>query len=192
MTKPGYLYVLTQPSDLDLYKIGVTILHPEERLAQHNCNYQEYAGRIVKETGQRWSLKTFIPVADPYWAESAFWSATPFCVMPYRGGIEVEKMEWPLVLAGLEAARSAGIRRPPSPRTIPIKNGDWMAKQLEGTGIVMLGRYSGLVRGMEFRCEKGHVFKDSPGLVATLKSCPCCVDWGWLRGPRSGLRLSLR
>src|SRR5512138_2623790 len=104
MTKPGYLYVLTHPSDPDLYKIGVTILHPEERLAQHNCNHQEYAGRIVKETGQKWSLKTFIPVADPYWAESALWGATSLSVMPYRGGIEVEKMEWPLVLAGLESA----------------------------------------------------------------------------------------
>jgi hypothetical protein len=50
--KPGYLYVLVHPSDPDLYKIGVTILHPEERLAQHNLQYDEYAGRIVKETGQ--------------------------------------------------------------------------------------------------------------------------------------------
>ena len=34
--KSGYLYVLVHPSDPDLYKIGVTILRPEKRLAQHN------------------------------------------------------------------------------------------------------------------------------------------------------------
>ena len=31
--KAGYLYVLVHPSDLDLYKIGVTVLRPEKRLA---------------------------------------------------------------------------------------------------------------------------------------------------------------
>jgi T5orf172 domain len=40
--KSGYLYVLVHPSDPDLYKIGVTILHPEKRLAQHNYNFEEY------------------------------------------------------------------------------------------------------------------------------------------------------
>jgi hypothetical protein len=35
----------------------------------------------------------------------------------------------------------------------------------------------------------GHVFKESPGVVAYRKSCPCCVEWsywsdrGW--GPES-------
>jgi hypothetical protein len=40
--RSGYLYVLAHPSDPDLYKIGVTILHPEKRLAQHNYNFEEY------------------------------------------------------------------------------------------------------------------------------------------------------
>lgn len=89
--KPGYLYILVHPSDTDLYKVGVTILHPKERLAQHNRNHEEYAGRIVKETGQEWELKTYIAVPDPYWAEKAFWGATHFPEIPFRRGIEVEK-----------------------------------------------------------------------------------------------------
>ena len=90
--KSGYLYVLVHPSDPDLYKIGQTTCHPEKRLAQHNSNYKEYTGQIVKETGQKWELKTYIAVPDPYWAESVFWDATPLAVIPFRRGIEVEKM----------------------------------------------------------------------------------------------------
>jgi hypothetical protein len=51
--KSGHLYVLTHPSNPKLYKIGVTIKHPKERLNEHNQNYEEYAGQIVKETGQK-------------------------------------------------------------------------------------------------------------------------------------------
>ena len=75
--KSGYLYVLVHPSDPDLYKIGVTILHPEKRLAQHNSQFDKYAGQVVKETGQKWEIKKFIAVPDPYWAEKVFWGATP-------------------------------------------------------------------------------------------------------------------
>ncbi len=183
--KSGYLYVLVHPSDPRLYKIGVTTKPPEKRLTEHNCNYEEYAGQIVKETGQKWELKTYIAVPDPYWAEAAFWGATPFPDIPYRGGIEVEKMEWELVQAGLDAAKKAGIR---PPRIKPVRNREWMINQLEGTGITMIGRYRGLVTGVEFQCQKGHVFKESSGLVANRKSCPCCVDWNWLSGRRRGLR----
>jgi hypothetical protein len=187
--KSGYLYVLVHPSDPDLYKIGVTVLHPEKRLAQHNRHHEEYAGKIVKETGQNWELKTYIEVTDPYWAEKAFWGATHFSVIPYLRGLEVQNMEWQMVQKGLDAAVQAGVR---PARTSSVRNSEWMLKQLEGTGITMIGRYSGLLRGMEFQCEKGHVFKDSPGLVANLKSCPCCVDWGYSIGFRRGLRASLR
>ncbi|MEW6292584.1 MAG: GIY-YIG nuclease family protein [Pseudomonadota bacterium] len=189
--KPGYLYVLAHPSDPDLYKIGVTILDPEKRLAQHNSQHQEHAGRIVKESGQKWVLKTYIAVLDPYWAERAFWEATHLPDIPYRGGVEVEKMEWQLVQKGLDAAMKAGVRPGPL-REKPVRNREWMQKQLEGTGITMISRYAGLVRGMEFRCEKGHIFKESAGVVANRKTCPCCVDWNWLSGPRKGLRASLR
>lgn len=87
--KSGYLYVLVHPSDPDLYKIGVTILHPEKRLAQHNYHYEKHAGKIVKDTGRKWELKTYIAVPDPYWAEKAFWAATMVADMPFRGGIEL-------------------------------------------------------------------------------------------------------
>ena len=74
--KSGYLYVLVHPSDPDLYKVGQTTRHPQERLVQHNSNYSEHAGRIVKKTGQKWELKTYIAVPDPNWAETIFWGAT--------------------------------------------------------------------------------------------------------------------
>jgi hypothetical protein len=189
--RSGYLYVLVHPSDPDLYKIGVTILQPEKRLAQHNRLYEEYAGRIVKETGQKWELRTYIAVPDVYWAERAFWGATPFPEIPFREGVEVERMEWQLVLKGLDAAVKAGIRPPPTPPVRPVRNRDWMLKQLEGSGISMIGRYCGLVTGVEFQCENGHVFKESPGLLANKKSCPCCVDWNFTIGYRKGLRASV-
>jgi hypothetical protein len=67
-----------------------------------------------------------------------------------------------------------------------------MQGQLNGTGITMLGHYAGLIKSMEFQCSKGHIFKESAGVVADRKSCPCCVDWNWLSGPRKGIRASLR
>ena len=169
--KSGFLYVLVHPSDPDLYKIGVTVLHPEKRLAQHNSQHDKYAGQIVKETGQKWELKIYIAVPDPYWAERAFWGATPFPDIPYRNGIEIERMEWQLVLDGLEAGKKAGVRPPPSK---PTRNREWMINQLKGSGIRMIGHYRGLVTGVEFECDRGHVFKESPGLVSNRKSCPYC------------------
>jgi T5orf172 domain-containing protein len=186
--KSGYLYVLVHPSDPYLYKIGVTIKKPDQRLAEHNTIYTELTGRIVKETGQKWELKEYIAVPDPYWAEAVFWGATGIADMPGGATIEVQKMEWKWVQAGLEAVKKAGVRPGPRPRFGPVRNREWMINQLEGTGITMIGRYRGLVTGVEFQCEKGHVFKESAGLVANRKSCPCCVDWNWLSGPRRGLR----
>jgi hypothetical protein len=58
----------------------VTILQPEKRLAQHNSQHGKHAGRIVKETGQKWELKTCIEVADPYWSERAFWATLPLSI----------------------------------------------------------------------------------------------------------------
>jgi hypothetical protein len=186
----GYLYVLAHPSDPDLYKIGVTVLHPEKRLDQDNRNFEEYAGKIVKETGQNWELKTYIAVPDPYWAEKAFWGATPFPNIPGLRGIEVLRMEWQLVQKGLNAAQIAGVRSPPLPPTSPVRNREWMLTQLEGTGITMIGRYGGLIRHTEFQCAKGHVFKESAGHLSYRKSCPCCVVWHW--GLKDfGLRTSL-
>lgn len=78
---------------------------------------------------------------------------------------------------GLNAAKKAGVRPLPPPRTTPVRNREWMLEQLEGTGITMVSPNQGLVTSVEFQCEKGHVFKESPGVVANRKSCPCCVDW---------------
>jgi hypothetical protein len=189
--KSGYLYVLVHPSDPDLYKIGVTILHPEKRLAQHNSQYEKYAGKTVKETGQKWQLKKYIAVPDPYHAEKAFWGATWVADIPFRGGVEIFKMDWATVQAGLDAAENAGVRLPPAPRTKPMHDREWMIDQLEGTGITIVDRYRGFARHIEFQCAKGHVFKEIPGVLRLFKSCPCCVDWN-SGGSRQGMRASLR
>ncbi|WP_093300042.1 hypothetical protein ABL840_37370 [Variovorax sp. NFACC27] len=108
----------------------MTILEPGERLAQHNRNFDEYAGKIVKETGQPWELKTYIEVTAPYCAEKTFWGATPWSVIPFRGSVEVRKMEWKWVQQGLDAATKAGERPPPPPRRTPARNREWMVDQL--------------------------------------------------------------
>lgn len=185
--KSGYLYVLTHPSDPDLYKIGVTTLTPEIRLAQHNQQLDKCAGQVVKETGLKWELKTFIEVADHYWAEKAFWSATNVSLIPFRGGEEVWKMDWSSVEAGLAAARSAGTR--PTKSAKLVRNREWMLNQLEGTGITMLTRYGGLLVKIEFQCAKGHIFIETPIPVAERKTCPCCEEWQdwWSKGLRNSL-----
>lgn len=185
--KPGFLYVLTHPSDANLYKVGVTILSPEKRLAQHNQQLEKYAGMVVKETGLKWEIKTVLEVEDPYWAEKAFWSATWVSDVPFRGGTEVWKMDWATVELGLAAAKKAGVR--PSKPAKLVRNRDWMLKQLEGTGITMLSKYGGLLKKIEFQCEKGHIFVDNPTPVAERKTCPCCVEWQnwWGKGLRKSL-----
>lgn len=112
-SKSGYLYVLTHPSDSRLYKIGQTTCRPEKRLAEHNSNYKEYTGKVVKDTGQKWKIETYIAVPDPYYAESAFWEAIPVGLRPGRKGIEVMQMPSGWVKEGLIAAKKAGIRPPP-------------------------------------------------------------------------------
>jgi hypothetical protein len=170
--KSGYIYVLVHPSDPLLVKIGQTTRKPEERLAEHNSNYTELTGQIVKETGQKWELKEYIAVPDPAWAEAVLWE-----YIHRFGKEEVVRMEWKWVQECLDVAKKAGVRPPPKPRSTPVRNREWMIKQLEGTGITMIGRYRGLVTGVEFQCAKGHVFKESAGVVAYGKSCPlCCME----------------
>jgi hypothetical protein len=175
MMKSGYLYVLVHPSDPDLYKVGQTTRRPEKRLIEHNSNYAEYAGQIVKETGQKWELKTYIAVPDPNWAETVFWGATGLAVLPFRGGIEVERMEWKVVQAGLEAAKKAGVR-PPEPMP------DWvyaytasMRKRLEGRGIILIGHVKSMVSERNnFQCSNGHEWRTIPNNVAEGEGCPQC------------------
>jgi hypothetical protein len=173
--KPGYLYVLVHPSDPDLYKVGVTILHPKARLAQHNRQYEEYAGKVVKGTGQKWELKTYIAVPDPYWAESVFWGATGWADVPFRGGVEVQRMEWRSVQAGLDAAKYAGVRPPPGPVPNWVHAYTvWMRKRLEGRGITLVGHVRSKFGRSDFRCSNGHQWRTKPNDVAEGEGCPQC------------------
>lgn len=175
--KSGYIYVLVHPSDPDLYKVGQTTHHPEKRLAEHNSNYEEYAGQIVKETGQKWELKEYHAVPDPCWAETVFWRATPLADIPFRQGIEVEKMEWEWVQKGLDAAKKAGVRRPP-PEPLPdyvYAYTAWMNKRLEGRDITLVGYVKSMVSGKAtFRCSNGHEWRTRSADVAEGKGCPQC------------------
>jgi len=174
--KSGYIYVLTHPSDTNLFKIGITIHSPTIRLAQHNNDLTKAAGRIVQETGQEWELKEFHPVADPYWAEKAFWNQIPQSAIPYRGGVEIERMTWNEVSAGLSAAKSAGLR--PESLSIPIYETTYnvaVKKRLLGRGIVLLNHVKSVVSGRnDFECTNGHQWRTRPRLVMEGEGCPEC------------------
>lgn len=174
MTKPGFLYVLVHPSNPNLYKVGVTINAPEKRLAQHNTQLTEYAGKIVQETGERWQLKTCISVPDPYWAESRFWGATGLSEIPYRRGIEIEIMEWQTVQRGLDAAMKAGMRPPPAaPKWVHAYDA-WMHKRLEDRGITLVGHVRSKDGRSDFACSNGHKWRTKPIDVAEGGGCPQC------------------
>jgi hypothetical protein len=171
----GYIYVLVHPSDPDLYKIGITTRKPEQRLAQHNSDHTQLAGRIVKETGQKWELKEYHAVPDPYWAERVFWGATPLADIPFRQGIEVETMPWEWVQAGLDAAKKAGVR--PGPKPLPdhvYANKAWMNKRLAGRGITLIGHVRSKYGKSNFQCSNGHEWRTVPNDVAEGKGCPHC------------------
>lgn len=174
--KSGYIYVLTHPSDPDLFKIGITHRDPKVRLAQHNSDISQLTGRIVKETNCKWVLKDYYPVEDPYWAEVAFWSATPFADMPFLKGVEVQKMKWEQVQAGLVEAQKAGVR--PSPSSSPNYVHAYtltLKKRLDGRGIEVIGPVRSLVSGKNaFRCINGHEWKTTPKLVGEGAGCPEC------------------
>ncbi len=174
--KSGYIYVLVHPSDSDLYKIGITTRKPEQRLAQHNSDYTQLTGRIVKETGQKWELKEYHVVPDPYWAERVFWGITPFADIPYRYGVEVEKMDCEQVQIGLDAAKKAGVR--PGPGPLPDHVYAYTAsirKRLEGRGITLLGYVRSIISGKaNFRCSNDHEWRTTPMHVGEGQGCPEC------------------
>lgn len=174
--KSGYLYVLVHPSDPNLYKIGQTTQDPIKRLTQHNTNYKKYAGQLVKETGQKWEIKTYVEVPDPYWAEFVFWKSTPLADVPFLGGIEVQKMEWEWVKKGLEAAKNAGLRPPPMPLPDHVYSYTaWMRKRLHGRDINLLGYVRSWVSGTAtFRCRNDHMWKTRVQYVAEGEGCPLC------------------
>lgn len=174
--KPGYLYVLIHPSDPNLYKIGQTTLDPAKRLAQHNTNYKKYAGQIVKETGQKWQIKTYIEVQDPYWAESVFWGSTPLAHIPFLGGIEVQTMKWEWVEKGLEAAKRAGWS--PPAKLLPdwvYSYTKWMRERLAGRDITLIGYVKSRCSGTAtFLCSNNHEWKTRVLFVAEGEGCPVC------------------
>jgi hypothetical protein len=172
----GFLYVLTHPSDPNLYKVGQSTRHPSERLAEHNTRYEEYAGKVVKETGQNWELKTYISVPDVYWAETTFWGYTGLADLPYRFGIEIAQLDWKTVQGGLEAAEKAGNRPPPGPVADHVyAYGAWMKKRLKGRGITLLGHVRSKSSGRsDFRCDNGHEWRTTPNDVAEGEGCPEC------------------
>lgn len=174
--KSGYLYVLIHPSDPNLYKIGQTIRHPQKRLAEHNGDHSKHAGRIVKETGEKWELKTYIAVPDPNWAEAVFWAAIGLADIPFREGIEIARMEWKLVQAGLKAVEKAGVRLPPKPLPDHVyAYTAWMKKRLEGRGITLVGYVKSKRSGRNnFRCSNGHEWRTIPNNVAEGEGCPQC------------------
>jgi hypothetical protein len=174
--KSGYLYVLTHPAEPDLYKVGITTRHPEKRLAEHNSNFEEYTGQIVKETGKKWELKTYIAVPDPTWAEKVFWGKTPWADIPFRKGIEIAPMEWKWVKAGLDAVKKAGVRPPPEPLPDWVyAYTRWMRKRLEGRDITLVGRVKSMVSGnANFRCSNGHEWRTRCLDVAEGGGCPHC------------------
>lgn len=172
--KLGYIYVLVHPSDPELYKIGVTTLKPEQRLAQHNSNYSELTGRIVKKTGQKWELKEYHTVIDRYWAETAFWGATPFADIPDQHGVEVKKMKWEWVQAGLNAAKKSNLRPPELLPDWVYAYTRWMNKLLEGRGITLVGYVKSKSGKSKFQCSNGHEWTAHFDDVAEGKGCPHC------------------
>jgi len=175
VTEAGCLYVLTHPSDPQLYKVGKTTRDPEARLREHNSRYEEYTGKIVKETGQEWKLQTFLSVPDTYWAEAVFWAATGLADIPYRYGIEVASLDSKAVESGLEAVRRAGIRPPPPPLPDYVyAYRAWMNNRLQGRGIELLGHVRSKAGKSDFRCDNGHEWRTVPAKVAEGEGCPQC------------------
>ena len=163
--KPGFIYVLTHSSRPNNYKIGVTTQKVEKRLVQHNSNYSEIAGQIVKETGVKWEMKEYQPVPDIYYAEAAFWGATGIADIPYRNGVEIFPMDWKTMQIGLNAAQKAGVRPLPKKSDKPVHNREWMIRELEGTGITLIGSRFNHIQYTEFQCDKGHIFRAIPRLL---------------------------
>jgi predicted GIY-YIG superfamily endonuclease len=170
--KPGLIYVLTHSSMREVFKVGVTAQKVEKRLAQHNSNYSQVVGQVVKETGIKWEIKEYHPVSDIYTAEAVFWAATGIADIPYRNGVELFPMDEKTLRIGIEAAKNSGVASRIKKKAKYDR--DWMAGELEGSGISHVGQRFNHVQYTEFKCEHGHVFKAIPRILANNKWCPVC------------------
>jgi len=181
----GFLYVLSHPSDKDLFKIGVTRRKPLIRLAEHNTQLEKAAGKIVKETGKLWQIKEVIKVDDIYLAENKFWKRPPLTELPYSFENELlYGMGYHWIEEGLKEAKKTGKRLnpniPPMPKQVPKRGALWIKAQLEGTGIEPLKNCGNGTMKVWFSCKNKHIFKISGytligGYKLTRKpSCPVC------------------
>ena len=190
LEQSGYLYVLSHPSDKDLFKIGITRRDPKIRLQEHNTQLDKAAGKVVAETGQHWILKEAVKVADVYLAENVFWQRTPVADIPHLRETELVKIagtggfDYQWILDGLEEAKKAKARSDtsiaPIPKTTPNRGAEWIASQLVGSGIRPMKTVGNGTTKVWFVCSKDHQFKMSGyTLVGGYKqsrqpSCPVC------------------
>jgi hypothetical protein len=181
--KAGFIYVLTHPSDPNLIKVGMTTRSPEVRLKEHNTQYENAVGRVVKDTGQKWVIKEFFAVEDTYYAESVFFHRSPLTEIPYALGNELltlddSNMNWDWVNQGLELAQSEGIRRDasqtPIPKPKPKKDAQWIEVHLKDSGLSPLKGFGNGITKVAFECLKGHVFKLDGRTLVRLPFCPVC------------------
>jgi hypothetical protein len=104
-----------------------------------------------------------------------FWGATPYADVPYRYGIEIQRMSWQEVLTGLVAATTTQKSRQ------PVLD-DWiyaytasMKKRLLGRGITLLGYVKSMVSGKaNFKCSNGHEWRARSLEIAEGAGCPEC------------------
>ena len=181
--KPGFIYVLTHPSDQYLIKVGMTTRSPYVRLKEHNNQFDKAAGKVVEATGQEWVIKEYFEVSDTYNAESAFFQRSPLTEIPGALGDELLKlddkyMNWDWVNEGLEAAKSVGIRndasQPPNPKPKPKKGAKWIEDQLEGSGLKPIKGCGNGITKVPFECSEGHIFKISGRSLIRFPFCPVC------------------
>ena len=180
--KPGFIYVLTHPSDPYLIKVGITTRTPHVRLKEHNTQFDKAAGRVVEATGQKWLIKEYFEVEDTYNAESAFWHRPPLTEIPYAFSNELLKLHgsvnWDWVNEGLRLSRSLSVRRntsqPPKIKSKPKKGAQWIKTQLEGTGLKPLKSYGNGITRVAFKCSKRHVFKIDGRSLVKFPFCPVC------------------
>jgi hypothetical protein len=188
MTKleKGFLYLLSHPSDLNLFKIGMTTREPIERLKEHNSRFDQATGKVVKETGKLWNLEKFIEVEDVYSAEYVFWHRPPYprsTEIPRTRSnelIDVSALGIKWVKDGFEAVSKSAERFPKRPKPIPKRGSAWVESQLKGTGIQPLKTCGNGTTRVWFSCEKGHLFKIGGYILvggyglSRVVSCPAC------------------